>query len=128
VRIEKIVSMRCPGKCHQGRAPDQAPTEGRLAAAISTICASLRRSRDEVARNSEFTRCISIALRTAKRAGYPPKLAMTASPVESFAEIAMAALANSPAAEALCLARHPSQVIILRPSGTLPSPEGLIID
>ena len=41
-----------------GFAPAQAPTSGRLAAAIATNCAIRRRIRDGVARNNEVTRCI----------------------------------------------------------------------
>jgi hypothetical protein len=36
----------------------QAPTSGRLAAAMATNCAIRRRIRDGVARNNELTRCI----------------------------------------------------------------------
>jgi hypothetical protein len=97
-----------------GPAPDQAPADGRLAAAISIISASRRRIRDEVARSSEFTRCISIILRTQKRAIRRPKLAMAATPVEGFGEIATEVLPDGATTEALCLHGCPSQLIILR--------------
>ena len=41
-----------------GVAAAQAPTSGRLAAAIATNCAIRRRIRDGVARNNDVTRCI----------------------------------------------------------------------
>jgi hypothetical protein len=73
-RVEKRNRRASPCKYRPARVIDQAPTDGRLAAAISTISANRRRIRDEVARSSEFTRCISTAFRTAKACWLPSQI------------------------------------------------------
>jgi hypothetical protein len=55
-------------------APPQAPAAGRLAAAMATICASLRPIRDGAVRSNARTCAISFSFDPGQRPGHPKKM------------------------------------------------------